>query len=305
METEQMKEEILRLKKEKNVLILAHTYQIPDVLDVADVRGDSYALSVAATKYDTPTVLLCGVRFMAETVKILSPEKKVILSEVFAGCPMALQIAPERVAKYRKEHPDHAIVTYINTTADLKAECDVCVTSSSAVKIVSRLPQKDILFIPDRNLGAYVAAQVPEKNIILWDGYCLVHSRVTAEDVLEAKKRHPHAKVAAHPECVAEVLALADMVGSTAAISQYALDTKDDVIFVTERGVSDYLKREHPGRNFVQLAPEKLVCRNMKMTSLQSVYNALTGKGGYEIKMDEALRLRAKRSIDNMLSIGG
>ncbi len=305
MDTAQLKEEIVRLKKEKNVLILAHTYQIPDVLDIADVTGDSYALSVAATKYDAPTVLLCGVRFMAETVKILSPEKKVILSEVFAGCPMALQIAPERVAEYRKEHPDHAIVTYINTTAKLKAECDVCVTSSTAVKIVSRLPQKDILFIPDQNLGAYVAAQLPEKNIILWDGYCFVHARVTADDVQEAKKLHPQAKVAAHPECVAEVLALADMVGSTSAIIDYALKTEGEVILVTERGVGDYLSREYPERSFIQLVPDKLVCKNMKMTDLQSVHNALTGAGGYEIKMDEELRLRAKRSIDNMLSIGG
>lgn len=304
MNKEKLKSEILRLKKEKNVLILAHTYQAPEVQDVADITGDSFALSVAATKNKADTVLLCGVRFMAETVKILSPEKKVILSELWASCPMAAQIAPERVARFKKDNPNVAVVAYINTTTRLKAECDVCVTSSTAVKIVSRLPQRDILFIPDKNLGAYVAAQLPQKNIILWDGYCHVHDSIDKYDVLKAKERYPNAKVAAHPECKPEVLALADMVGSTSAIIDYMKSTSDDVIVATERGVVDNMSRLYPDRNFYQLAADKMVCPNMKMTTLESVYNALVGKGGDIIEIEEQLRLKAKRCIDNMIRLG-
>ncbi len=299
-----LKEKVLRLKKEKGVLILAHTYQVPEVLEVADVVGDSFALSVAATKYEHETVLLCGVRFMAETVKILSPEKKVILSELWATCPMACQIAPEAVAEFKKENPHVAVVAYINTTTKLKAECDVCVTSSTAVKIVSRMEEKDILFIPDKNLGAYVAKQVPDKNIILWDGYCVVHSGVTEQDILKEKEKHPDALVAAHPECKPEVLAHADMIGSTSAIIQFIESTDRDVIVATERGVVDQLKLKYPGRGLYQLAPEKMTCRNMKMTDLESVYNALNGTGGSVIEIEEELRLKAKGCIDRMIELG-
>lgn len=299
-----LKEEILRLKKEKGVLVLAHTYQVPEVLEVADVTGDSFALSVAATKYDHETILLCGVRFMAETVKILSPRKKVILSELWAGCPMAVQISPERVAEFKKNNPQVAVVAYINTTTKLKAECDVCVTSSTAVKIVSRMPEKDILFIPDKNLGSYVAKQLPEKNIILWDGYCVVHNSVTEQDLSEARAQHPGALVAAHPECRPEVLAQADMVGSTSAIIDYIEGTDRDVIVATERGVVDQLRLLYPDRGLYQLAPQKMVCRNMKMTTPESVYNALNGTGGSVIEIEEEIRLKAKKCIDRMLELG-
>lgn len=304
MDTLALREEILRLKKEKNILILAHTYQSPEVLDVADITGDSFALSVAATNNDADTILLCGVRFMAETVKILSPQKKVILSELWASCPMAVQIAPERVAEFKKNNPDVAVVAYINTTTKLKAECDVCVTSSTAVRIVSRLPQKDILFIPDKNLGAYVDSQLPEKNIILWDGYCYVHNSVTEQDVLDEKAQRPGALVAAHPECRPEVLAHADMIGSTSAIIDFVENTDEDVIVATERGVIDQLKLRYPDRGLYQLAPKKMMCRNMKMTTLESVYNALVGKGGDVIEIDEDIRLKAKGCIDRMLELG-
>ena len=225
MNHQELKQAVLEEKKKQGVLILAHTYQSPDVLEIADITGDSFALSKAAQKIEADRVLMCGVRFMAETVKILSPDKEVILSHSGAGCPMAEQIAPKTVEQYRKEHPDHAVCAYINTTAELKALADVCVTSSSAVEIVSRIPQKDILFIPDKNLGSFVKQKVPQKNIHLMDGYCHVHNGIRPEHILQCQQQHPGAKVAIHPECPADAVALADMAGSTKEIIEYALNT--------------------------------------------------------------------------------
>ncbi len=305
MTVQALKNQIIKAKKETGTLILAHTYQSPDILDIADVTGDSFALSQAAEKVDAKRVLMCGVRFMAETVKILSPEKTVLLSHSRAGCPMAEQISPNRVRDFRAEHPDVAVCAYINTTAALKTQADVCVTSSTAVKIVSRMPQKDILFIPDKNLGAYVQKQLPEKNIILWDGYCHVHNSVTPELILKMKAEHPNAKVAIHPECRPDCVALADMAGSTKAIIDYALSNEEEIIFITERGVCDKLSRDFPNRKFYQLEEDLLTCMNMKITTLTQVMDTLTGKSGEEIIMDEATRLAAKRPIDAMLHYGG
>lgn len=305
MTVQALKNQIIKAKKETGTLILAHTYQSPDILDIADVTGDSFALSQAAEKVDAKRVLMCGVRFMAETVKILSPEKTVLLSHSRAGCPMAEQISPDRVRDFRAEHPDVAVCAYINTTAALKTQADVCVTSSTAIKIVSRMPQKDILFIPDKNLGAYVQKQLPEKNIILWDGYCHVHNSVTPELILKMKAEHPNAKVAIHPECRPDCVALADMAGSTKAIIDYALSNEEEIIFITERGVCDKLSRDFPNRKFHQLESELLTCEDMKLTKLEQVLNTLAGKGGEEISMDEATRLAAKRPIDAMLHYGG
>jgi quinolinate synthase len=296
---------ILAEKKRRGFVILAHTYQRPEVLAVADLTGDSFALSKAAAGLAAERVLLCGVRFMAETVKILSPQKQVVLSHPGAGCPMAEQIEPARVEEYRRRHPDHAVCAYINTTTELKALADVCVTSSSAVHIVKQLPQQDVLFLPDQNLGAYVRAQVPEKTIHLLDGFCHVHHCIRPEHVQAAAKRHPGAKVAVHPECPADVAALGDMVGSTKEIIDYALSREDDIIFVTERGVCDALRLQYPGRGFYQLEPELMTCDNMKKTTLQGVYDALTGRGGEEIVLDEDVRRRALGSIEMMLHYGG
>lgn len=298
-------DQINKLKKEQNAKILAHTYQPAEILDVADLTGDSFKLSAQAEKLDCEVVILCGVRFMAETVKILSPQKKVVLASAQATCPMAEQIAPARVAAFKKEHPEVAVCAYINTTAQLKAECDICVTSSSAVKIVGALEQDRILFIPDKNLGAYVQQQLPQKEILLWDGFCPVHNAVAPEDILEAKRAHPDALVAMHPECPPQTLALADMAGSTSAIIQYALESDRDVIIATERGVSEYLNLHHPDRHFYQPCPNKLTCPDMKMTTLQELLAALEGKGGAVIELDESLRLSAKKSIDRMLAYGG
>ena len=295
---------VLREKKKTDTLILAHSYQSPEVLAIADLTGDSFALAKAAKTLEAPRALLCGVRFMAETLKILSPEKEVILSHPDAGCPMAEQIDPKEVEAYRKAHPDHGICAYINTTAQLKALADVCVTSSSAVSIVRKLPYRDILFLPDKNLGSFVADAVPEKNIHLMNGYCPVHNEITAQDVQAIKAAHPGAKVAIHPECPKEAVALADMIGSTKEIIDYVNTRDDDMILATERGVYDHLALEHPDRKLYQLCPEKMTCTDMKKTTLQQVYDALTGKGGEVITLDETLRLKALGSITNMLRYG-
>ena len=305
MTVQALKDKITAAKRETGTLVLAHTYQSPDILDIADKTGDSFALSQAAEQVGASRVLVCGVRFMAETVKILSPEKTVILSHSQAGCPMAEQIDPDRVRAFRAEHPEVAVCAYINTTAALKTQADVCVTSSTAVKIVSRMPQQDILFIPDKNLGAYVQAQLPEKNLILWDGYCHVHNSVTPELLLEMKRKYPGAKIAIHPECRPDCVALADIAGSTKAIIDYARSNEEEIIFVTERGVCDKLSRDLPHRKFHQLGDGLLTCDDMKLTSLEQVLDALTGKSGEEITMDESVRLAAKRPIDAMLRYGG
>ncbi len=306
MNTTELKQAIIQAKKETDTLVLAHTYQAPEIIDIADITGDSFALSKAAAKMtDKKRVLLCGVRFMADTVKILSPEKEVVLSHKSATCPMAEQIAPERVRAFREENPDVCVCAYINTSTELKAECDVCVTSSTAVKIVSSLPSQKVLFIPDQNLGGYVAKFVPEKEIILWDGCCPTHHSVSVKDVLDAKAKHPGAKIAVHPECRKEVVDLCDFIGSTSEIIDFCKNCEEDVLIATERGVCDKLSRDYPERGFYQLAPNKLVCPNMKMTTLENVYKALLGEFGDVIEIEEELRLKAKRSIDNMLKYGG
>ncbi len=300
-----LKQAILEQKAARDTLIVAHTYQSPEVLEIADITGDSFALSKAARDVPHSRVLMCGVRFMAETVKILSPQKQVILSHSQAGCPMAEQLDPEAVRRYRQEHPNHAVCAYVNTTAQLKALADVCVTSSSAVRIVRQIPQTDILFIPDRNLGAYVQQMVPEKRLHFMTGFCPVHNAVTPAQIEAAKAAHPGAKVAIHPECPPQTVALADMAGSTKEIIDYALGIDEDVIFVTEKGVCDELSLKYPHRGFYQLEPSLLVCHDMKKTTLQQVYAALTGQGGEEIFLDEELMQQARGSIEAMLRYGG
>lgn len=305
MEYSELQQRVLEAKKRTGTVILAHTYQTPDIIDVSDITGDSFFLSKKSAELGAKRVVMCGVRFMAETVKILSPETEVLLPVAFATCPMAEQILPERVRAFRKENPGAAVVAYINTTAALKAECDVCVTSSSAVRIVGKLPQHDVLFLPDKNLGAYVQKELPDKNIILWDGCCPVHNALTAKDVLSFRALHPNALFAVHPEAPAEVLALADCVGATSEIIRYAKEQKGEVIVGTERGVVDYLStHEVHGERFLQLAPKKMRCENMKATMLTDVLNAIEGRGGVPIVLPEALRLKAKKSIDKMLELG-
>ena len=305
MEISELKRKIIEAKEKTGTVILAHTYQEPDTIDIADITGDSFFLSKKAAEIKAKRVVMCGVRFMAESVKILSPETETILPVPSATCPMAEQILPERVRKFKEENPEAQVVAYINTTAALKAECDVCVTSSSAIKIVDKIDAPSILFIPDQHLGSFVKEKLPHKNIILWDGYCPVHAKLTKEDVLECKKAHPDAVFAVHPESPAEVVALADMVGATSEIINYAKAQKGKVIIGTERGVVDYLAiNEENGDRFIQLAPEKLCCEDMKKISLEDVYKSIIGEAGEKIELPEDLRKKALVSINRMLELG-
>ena len=305
MTTYEMQQEIIRLKKEKNICILVHAYQSHDIWEVADHIGDSFGLTQQAAKSDAETVIMCGVRFMAETVKMLSPEKRVLLSSADAGCPMAEQMDRELILQFRREHPDHKVVAYINTTAELKTVCDICVTSSSAVKIVSALPDKKLLFIPDCNLGNWVKQQVPDKEIILMQGGCPTHARITAKEAEAAKAAHPEALLLVHPECRPEVTALADYAGSTTGIMSYA-EKSDAKAFIigTETSIVQHLQFACPDKRFYPLSKD-CVCHNMRLTTLADVYDCVCGRGGAEIEMDAELIAQARRSIDRMLEYGG
>ncbi len=300
-----IQEEILRLKKENDVCILAHSYTAHEILEVADFSGDSYALSVRAKSAPQRTVLMVGVRFMAETVKILSPEKRVLLSHAQAGCPMAEQMTPDLIEKTRAQFPGCAVVAYINTTAALKTVCDVCVTSSSAVDIVRKLPQEEILFIPDCNLGAFVQSKIPEKRFHFLQGGCPIHTLVREDEVLEAKRRHPDALLLVHPECLPEVTRHADYVGSTAGIMQFAKksDCKEFLIG-TEMSIAEHLSYDCPDKRFYPLS-KKLLCPDMKLSALTDVYNAVAGRGGEEIVLDAETISKARGCIDAMIALGG
>ena len=305
MTIKEVQDEILRLKKEKDICILAHSYQAREILEIADFNGDSYALSKMAAKTGNGTVIMCGVRFMAETVKILSPQKRVILSSAQAGCPMAEQMEADQITKMKKQHPDSTVVAYINTTAALKTVCDVCVTSSSAVEIVKKLPARDILFIPDCNLGSFVAKQVPEKNVILVQGGCPVHAAVTVEEAERAKALHPNAELLVHPECVPGVSALADYVGSTSGIVNYAVSSpRKEFIIGTEISIAEHLQYMCPDKSFYTLSAG-LICRDMKATTLVDVLNCCKGCGGEEIILDDDTIAKARKCIDAMIELGG
>ncbi len=300
----QMQEKILKLKKEKDVCILAHSYQAHEILEIADYTGDSYKLSVDASKVSNKNILMCGVRFMAETCKILSPDKTVYLAQPIAGCSMADQMDRQLISQVKQMFPDYTVVAYINTTAELKTICDVCVTSSSAVKIVNNIENKNILFIPDCNLGDYVAKQCPDKNIKLLSGGCPIHACVNVDDVKKAKSAHPDAELLVHPECVPAVVAMADYVGSTSGIMNYAEKSdKKEFIIGTEISIAEHLQYSCPDKMFYPLTL-KLICQNMKSTTLADVYNCLNGNGGEEIILDDETIRDAKKCIDEMIRLG-
>ncbi|WP_296967588.1 quinolinate synthase NadA [uncultured Eubacterium sp.] len=304
MALKDIQEEILKLKKEKDICILAHCYQSPDILEVADFVGDSFALSVSASKVTNKTVIMCGVRFMAETVKILSPDKKVILANGDAGCPMAEMMDKELIEQVKEQYPEYTVVAYINTTSELKTVCDVCVTSSSALKICKSLDTDKILFIPDKNLGSYIAKQLPEKEFKLLSGGCPTHARMGISDVKKAKAAHPEALFLVHPECVPEVVAEADYVGSTTGIMNYAKESDaKEFIIGTESSIVSHLQLACPDKMFYPLSKD-LVCHNMKLTTIIDVLNSVKGIGGEEIELDEDVRLGAKRCIDKMIELG-
>ena len=304
MTIREMQEEILRLKAECDVCILAHSYQSHDVVEIADFVGDSFALSRKAMDVPQKNVLMCGVRFMAETVKILSPEKKVLLSNPNAGCPMAEQMDVELISQVKEMNPGYTVVAYINTTSELKTICDVCVTSSSAVKIVKNIENKNILFIPDCNLGHWVAEQVPEKNIKLLQGGCPTHVRMSVKDVEAARKAHPDALLLVHPECLPEVTEKADYKGSTTGIMDYAKNSDaKEFIIGTENSIVQHLQFACPDKKFYPLSKD-CVCHNMKLTTLGDVYDCVKGIGGEEIELSDEIREKAKRCIDTMLTLG-
>ncbi len=300
-----MQQKILQLKKEKDVCILAHSYVAREISEIADFTGDSYGLSVQAAKVPNQTVLMCGVRFMAETCKILSPEKKVLLSNPLAGCPMAEQMDKDMILQVKEMYPDYIIMAYVNTTAALKTIADVCVTSSSAVQIAKAVEADKILFIPDCNLGAFTAKQVPEKTFKLLQGGCPIHAAVRPEAVKQMKTLHPEALVLVHPECVPEVTEQADYVGSTTGIMAYAKKSEaKEFIIGTEISISEHLQYDCPDKMFYPLT-KHLICPNMKSTTLVDVYRNLTGEFGEEILLDDETIRLARRCIDNMIRLGG
>ncbi|MBQ3676874.1 MAG: quinolinate synthase NadA [Bacteroidales bacterium] len=299
----EIQSEIQRLKREKNICILVHAYQSHDIWEIADYVGDSFGLSQKAAESDAETVIMCGVRFMAETVKILSPQKRVILSNAEAGCPMAEQISVELLSQLKAKYPDYTVVSYINTTANLKTLSDVCVTSSSAVKIVKNIENEKILFIPDCNLGSWVQKQIPEKQFQFVPGGCPTHLLITPKHVEQARIMHPNALLLVHPECSEKVVELADYVGSTTQIMDFAKkNPATEFIIGTENSIVQHLQFDCPDKRFFALS-KNCVCHNMKMTTLGDVYECVRGIGGEEISLDADTLRDAKRSIDEMLRL--
>lgn len=305
MTVRQLQDEILKLKRETDTCILAHSYMSEEICEVADFTGDSYALAVKAQSVPNKNLIMCGVRFMAEMAKMLNPEKRVLLSNSAAGCPMAEQMDRELIEQVKGNYPDYAVVAYVNTTAELKTVADVCVTSSSAVRICKAIPAKNILFIPDINLGTYVKEHIPEKNFKLLSGGCPTHAKISENEVFAAQKAHPEALLLVHPECRPEVVKHADYVGSTTGIMDFAAKSdKKEFIIGTENAIVQHLQFKHPEKRFYPLSKD-LVCNNMKVTTLSDVYHCLTGDGGEEIVMEESVRLAAVKCIEEMIRYGG
>ena len=297
-----IKKEIERLKKEKNAVILAHFYVENDIQEIADFVGDSYYLAKIAKDIDADTIVFCGVSFMGESAKILNPKKTVLMPDITADCAMAHMVKEGKIDQMRAKYDDLAVVCYINSVVDLKCKSDVCVTSSNAVKIVKALPNKNIFFIPDENLGRFVKEQVPEKNIILNDGFCPKHKEMTSEQLLKVKSKYPSALVLAHPECTKEILDLADYIGSTAGIIDYAKKCdSDEFIICTEIGVLYKLQNDNPNKKFYFVEP-KPICHDMKKITLEKVFNVLqTGENAVEIS--DEVRLKALKPLDKMLEL--
>jgi quinolinate synthase len=295
-------EKISALKKRRNAVILAHNYQLGEVQDIADFVGDSLDLSQRAAETAADVIVFCGVHFMAETASILCPDKVVLLPDSNAGCPLANMITAERLRATKKEHPQAVVVCYINSSAEVKAESDVCCTSANAVKVVESLDAREILFVPDQYLGHYVSTKT-DKNMTLWPGFCPTHARIKPERIKELKKEYPQARVVVHPECTPEVIALADEVLSTSGMCRYA--RRDDVremIVGTEMGIIHRLKKENPGKRFIPIS-EQAICPNMKLITLEKVLWSLEDMGP-EVKVPEGIRLKAKAAVDKMLKIG-
>ena len=306
-EIERLQKEVRRLAEKKNAIILAHYYQRPEVQDIADFVGDSLELSRKAASTDADIIVFCGVRFMCETAKILSPQKKVLHPNPESGCPMADMITAEQVRKLREKHPDAEFVAYINTTAEVKAEVDLCVTSANAPRVIKKLSSKKIVFLPDQALGQWVAKQVPDKEFILWKGFCPPHFEFTAREVEKLKEKYPDAKVAVHPECHPKVIEMADFVGSTSQIIKYATSVEAKrVIVITEVGLKYTLMKKNPDKEYI--FPESMnycgtvYCCTMKGITLPKVYETLRDETN-EVLLPEEIIERARRPIERMLQL--
>ncbi len=297
-----MKKEILKLKEEKNAVILAHYYASEEVQQNSDYVGDSFYLAKIAKESTADIIVFCGVYFMGESAKILNPGKKVLMPDITASCPMAHMVAKGKIEEMKAKYEDLAVVCYINSTAELKAQSDVCVTSSNAISIVRSLPNKNIFFIPDKNLGSFVAQNVPEKNIILNDGYCPIHAAISVKEVKEEKRNHPNALVLTHPECEAEILNLSDYVGSTAEIIAYAAkSTCLEFIICTEDGVKFKLMNDNPAKKFY-FPKNRPCCADMKLNTLEKLLHVLQTEEN-EIRVDAELGASALASLDRMLEL--
>jgi len=294
-----LKEEILKLKKEKNAIILAHYYQPGVIQELADFVGDSYYLSEIARDCKEEVIMFCGVRFMAESAKILSPHKTVLMPCPSAGCSMADMANGKALIELKEKYPDAYVVCYINSTYNVKAHCDVAVTSSSALKILKNVPNKQIMFLPDRNLGGYISEFFPEKEFILWDGFCRCHNKISKEDILKVKEKHKDAKVLVHPECTKEIRDMADYIGSTSGIIDYATkEVGNEFIIGTEEGILHELKKKNPNKKFF-IPGDRICCQDMKKTTLENLYDALLNMKN-EMILDEDTRRQALRSLENM-----
>lgn len=294
---------INHLRKEKDVLILAHLYQNLEIQKIADFTGDSFELAKKAKSSDKKNIIFCGVKFMAESAKIMNPDKRVFAPVKNAGCAMADMVKPEDINKAKELHPNAAVVCYINSSAATKAECDMCVTSSNALKIIENMPEKEIIFVPDKNLGSYIAERVSEKKFYIHSGYCPVHKQVSADTARKIKSLHPEALLLVHPECEKEVVELADAVGSTSMIIDYAKKSENKSFIIgTERAVFEKLTEECPEKDFY-LLDDSLVCDDMKMTTLEDLLNTLENLDD-EIILDEQIMINARKCLDRMLEAG-
>lgn len=301
MEKKELQEKVRRLVKEKNAILLAHNYQRAEIQEIADLTGDSYELSVKASKTDADIIVFCGVRFMAESAKILSPGKTVLLPNANAGCPMADMISAEELERLKSQYPDAYVVSYVNTNADVKALSDVCCTSSNAVNIVKAAPAKKVIFVPDKNLGSYVK-QFVDKDMIIWNGYCPTHHHIYPEEINILKQNHPDALFICHPECRPEVVELADKVTSTSGIIRFAKeDPHKKFIIGTEEGIMYQLRKNNPEKEFI-LASNGFICPNMKRTMLEDVVLALE-KNQYEINLSPAIIEKARIPLERMIQM--
>ena len=309
MTKSELVQRIQQLKAEKNAVILAHYYTLPEVQEIADYLGDSLALSVKARDIDSPIILFAGVNFMAETAKVLSPDKKVLIPVPEAGCSLAESCEASALAKLKSKYPDHLVVSYVNTSVGVKALTDVCCTSTNALQVVESIPREQpIIFAPDRNLGSYIQKLTGRDNMVIWDGACTVHEEFSLKKILELKQEHPAAKVVAHPECKAYIIEVADYVGSTAGILEFCgKDEAEEFIVVTEAGILAEMRKRFPEKSFIPAPPEDSTCacnecRYMKMVTLENILACLENESP-EVHLDEDVRKAAERSIQNMVAI--